>query len=209
MLYNTAVFMYINDVEEGGCTVFKKVDSPNPTQPSQYAVDMFEENSREADVLDHCHTKLTVPPKQGTAALFYSVRSDGMVDAMAVHGACPVIKGIKWGANIWIWNRQRYGAIKTGDKRTLKIKNSLDEEVYITWEGSDNGILAPRKQRGIGSFEHHRFRAYRGSYKGELIDEFTVQSEPKMQLWIIRPLDDYPSSKDLPSQGTSRAVGEL
>ncbi|CAN0543384.1 unnamed protein product, partial [Ectocarpus sp. 12 AP-2014] len=25
------------------------------------------------------------------------------------HGACPVIEGQKWAANLWVWNGPRYG----------------------------------------------------------------------------------------------------
>lgn len=194
--------MYISDVEEGGCTVFPEVKSPNPTEPPKHAIDMFKKGSLEYSLLFDCHRKLSVPPKEGTAALFYSVKPDGRLDPMALHGACPVIKGVKWGANIWIWNRQRYGDIKTGEGRKMSIRNEMDEDVYITWESNANGVLSPGDELKFNTFEFHRFKAHKGSHEGETIDEFTVQSKPEFQEWIIRPkrrLGDENDSLDMGS----------
>ena len=185
--------MYISDVEEGGCTVFPQVDSPTPTEPTQHSLDMFDKRSLEYNMVLECNRKLVVPPQQGTAALFYSITPDGRVDPRAMHGACPVIKGVKWGANIWIWNRQRFGEIKTGEPRSLRVRNEFNEQVYIEWESRDNGSLPPRGEFKMDTFEFHRFRAHVGSHSGEIVDEFTVQSEPQHQEWVIKPkrtLDD-------------------
>ena len=45
---------------------------------------------------------------RGDAILFYSQRPDGELDENSLHGACPVLKGMKWGANLWVWNACRY-----------------------------------------------------------------------------------------------------
>jgi len=180
------VFMYLNEVEEGGCTVFPNVYSRNPTIPAEYELDMFRQGSRELHMTKECHKKLAVPPSTGTAALFYSITPDGRIDPMSLHGACPVIKGIKWGANIWIWNRQRYGDIKTGEARTLRVKNTLDEPVHISWEGRDNGMLDAGATFGLNTFEFHRFKAHTHSYKNKAFAEFTVQSKPHDQFWTIK-----------------------
>jgi hypothetical protein len=41
-------------------------------------------------------------PRRGDALLFYSLHHNGSVDARALHGGCPVIKGEKWVATKWI-----------------------------------------------------------------------------------------------------------
>eukprot|EP00798_Chlamydomonas_sp_ICE-L_P025320 gene25320-10976_t len=46
----------------------------------------------------HVHAK----PKAGDAVLFYSFHSNGTMDMASMHTGCPVIKGIKWGAPVWI-----------------------------------------------------------------------------------------------------------
>jgi len=159
---------------------------------------------------------MAVPPQQGTAALFYSITPDGRVDPNSYHGACPVIKGVKWGANIWIWNRQRYGDIKTGDKRVMTVVNEMDEPVYITWESKDNGEMLPGEYIKFDTFEYHRFKAQIKSYKGETVSEFTVQSEPQEQTWTIQPerklgynMDGAGLNKEIPSRGTVGAHSEL
>jgi prolyl 4-hydroxylase len=181
--------MYINDVEEGGSTVFPRASTENvvATEPPQHAIDMFDKNTMEYNLLFKCHNSLAIPPQQGTAALFYSITPDGRIDPQSLHGACPVTKGTKWGANIWIWNRQRFGEVRTGDPRKLSIKNSMEEPVFITWEGRPNGVLQPGQQYRSNTYEHHRFKARIESEKGKIIQEYTVQSEPLDQLWDIKP----------------------
>ena len=52
---------------------------------------------------------------RGDAILFYSQRPDGELDKNSLHGACPVLKGMKWGANLWVWNACRYSQCGQGD----------------------------------------------------------------------------------------------
>ena len=51
---------------------------------------------------------LAVYPKKGDALLFYSQTPDAHLDPQSFHGGCPIIKGDKWGANVWVWNRKLY-----------------------------------------------------------------------------------------------------
>lgn len=69
-------YIYLNDVEEGGGTNFP-------------------------------HLGLTVTPKKGRAVLWPSVFNDNpnQKDSRSDHQAMPVIKGIKYGANAWIHQR--------------------------------------------------------------------------------------------------------
>ncbi len=62
---------------------------------------------------------LAVYPKKGDAILFYSQTPDAILDPKSFHGGCPIIKGGKWGANVWVWNRARpfFG------KKTVKQAN--------------------------------------------------------------------------------------
>jgi prolyl 4-hydroxylase len=70
------VFLYLNDVEEGGGTNFP-------------------------------HLNLVVKPKKGKAVIWPSVldRDPNARDGRTEHGALPVIKGIKYGANAWTHQR--------------------------------------------------------------------------------------------------------
>jgi len=70
---------------------------------------LFEQGSWEQDMLGMCRSKLAVRPKKAHAMLFYSQHPDGQLDPLSKHGGCPVLKGTKWAANLWIWNKVRLG----------------------------------------------------------------------------------------------------
>lgn len=61
-------------------------------------------------------------PKRGAALLFFDQLPDGTADTAATHTACPVIRGTKWSAPVWIhpepWRRtpfSLFAAIVAGD----------------------------------------------------------------------------------------------
>jgi hypothetical protein len=64
----------------------------------------IEEGSWEEEMVAVCRSKLSVRPWRGRAVLFYSQHPNGEQDTMAKHGGCPVLKGEKWAANLWVWN---------------------------------------------------------------------------------------------------------
>ena len=33
------------------------------------------------------------------------MKPDGSTDELSLHGACPVVDGVKWAANKWVWNK--------------------------------------------------------------------------------------------------------
>jgi prolyl 4-hydroxylase len=77
------LFIYLNDVEEGGGTHFPLLD-------------------------------ITVQPKKGNAVLWPSVKDESPEDKdrRTDHEALPVLKGVKYGANAWIHNRDYKEAYK-------------------------------------------------------------------------------------------------
>jgi prolyl 4-hydroxylase len=84
----------LNDVEEGGHTAFPQAKLPD--SPDTYA--------RNA-----CNGEggIRVAPKKGNAVMWYNMLEDGNGDKDALHEACPVLKGEKWGMNLWFWDPQR------------------------------------------------------------------------------------------------------
>lgn len=65
-MYNTLACWQLNDVGNGGRTVFPKL-------------------------------KVSIKPQKGSAVLWFNIDSQSKrVDAM-LHGACPVLRGTKWG----------------------------------------------------------------------------------------------------------------
>ncbi|KAK1325813.1 hypothetical protein QJS10_CPA01g00343 [Acorus calamus] len=84
------VLMYLSDVEEGGETIFPNANVNSSSLP------WYNE-------LSECGKKgLSVKPKMGDALLFWSMRPDGTLDPLSLHGACPVIKGNKWSSPKWM-----------------------------------------------------------------------------------------------------------
>jgi len=78
------VFLYLNDVEEGGGTGFPYLD-------------------------------ITVQPKKGSAVLWPSVLNEdpNKKDDRTAHEAQVVMKGVKYGANVWVHMRDFQAALET------------------------------------------------------------------------------------------------
>ena len=119
------VFLYLSDVEFGGQTVFPKSqkltsekseelvrrlgEAPSEEMLKELVKEAgLDENSWEDKLITKCYEQFAVPPRKGDAILFYSQTPDGDLDPASLHGACPVLKGTKWGANLWVWNACRY-----------------------------------------------------------------------------------------------------
>jgi prolyl 4-hydroxylase len=172
------VFLYLNDVELGGETVFPKSTQTMPA--NDYRVDDFNRIVDEllpingtAHKLAHlCRTGFRVPPKRGDAILFYNQLPGGAVDHASLHGACPVIEGEKWGANLWIWNAQCWTPerepgyfdekIPRADARQGAFTNTLPTKVDSYWlkHNEDEDYLGPIEAGDVystNSFIGHTF----------------------------------------------------
>merc|ERR1719491_2306323 len=47
---------------------------------------------------------LAIKPPKGSAVLFYSMMPDGNSDDASLHAGAPVVKGVKWACNLWVWD---------------------------------------------------------------------------------------------------------
>ena len=92
--------MFLNTPEEGGETAFPNIEAHND--------DSFSPCARES---------LAHKPETGDLILFWSQDADGEVNIGATHTACPVIRGEKWSAPLWIHeaNFQHPGAGKSAE----------------------------------------------------------------------------------------------
>ncbi|KAJ9451724.1 putative prolyl 4-hydroxylase 9 [Diplonema papillatum] len=60
-------------------------------------------NARDASVdFKKCEYGLRVEPRVGSGVLFYGMRPDMVLDKYSLHTGCPVTKGTKWSAVVWI-----------------------------------------------------------------------------------------------------------
>jgi hypothetical protein len=118
------ILLYMSDLdpEDGGETVFPK-GWPAHLDPSDRisaddALDalrasergnVLEHGSWEENLVAQCRTRLAVRPHSSRAVLFYSQYPNGELDPASLHGACPVLAGQKYAANLWVWNTPRQG----------------------------------------------------------------------------------------------------
>jgi prolyl 4-hydroxylase len=82
------VFWYMSDVAEGGHTIFPRAGGLPPPRS-----------------MKDCSKGLKVPPRKRKVIVFYSMLPTGEGDPMSLHGGCPVIDGVKYSGNKWIWNK--------------------------------------------------------------------------------------------------------
>mmetsp|Transcript_22553 Transcript_22553/g.63889 ORF Transcript_22553/g.63889 Transcript_22553/m.63889 type:complete len:622 (+) Transcript_22553:230-2095(+) len=121
------VLLYMNDMVDdnaGGELVFPKTDPPSNGTNKIPAMSMsaalrelratghadeagIKRDSWEEKMVATCRSKFSIKPKQGRAVLFYSQHPNGEQDYKSRHGGCPVLKGEKWAANLWVWNAPR------------------------------------------------------------------------------------------------------
>ncbi|RLN64955.1 hypothetical protein BBJ29_003698 [Phytophthora kernoviae] len=85
------LFLYLNDCPEGGETVF-------PYSKERLVTGI------ERSGMAECSEGLAVPPIKLTTSFFYSQTPMNDVDPSSLHGGCPPAKGIKYGANSFMWN---------------------------------------------------------------------------------------------------------
>ncbi|KAG1662060.1 hypothetical protein FOA52_005307 [Chlamydomonas sp. UWO 241] len=86
-------YMYLSDVEEGGETAFPEGSEWVDPAMGPKADQTFSECAK---------GHVAARPKAGDAVLFYSFFPNKTMDAASMHTGCPVIRGIKWGAPVWI-----------------------------------------------------------------------------------------------------------
>lgn len=90
------VFVYLNDVPDGGQTMF-------PYSHVRSIVDKGVEGFKDECVPNSQNTQFF--PKKGRAILFYSMHPNNTLDVLSQHGACAPTGAVKWAANLWVWNR--------------------------------------------------------------------------------------------------------
>mmetsp|Transcript_26436 Transcript_26436/g.39091 ORF Transcript_26436/g.39091 Transcript_26436/m.39091 type:complete len:482 (-) Transcript_26436:104-1549(-) len=130
------IFLYLSNVEYGGQTVFPRLprltndtspelvqrlgDAPSPERLSQLVENAgLDPNSWENKLITKCYDKFAIPPRRGDAILFYSQTPMGELDPASLHGACPVLEGTKWAANLWVWNACRYSRCQKDPMRPV------------------------------------------------------------------------------------------
>eukprot|EP00913_Durusdinium_trenchii_P000440 g403.t1 len=100
------LFWYLNDVQEGGETIFPKHGQPicAPRSLGGPAA-RFCTGARDPD-MSSCVKGLKVRPRKGTAVLWYNFLATGRGDRNSLHAGCPVGPNeTKWSGNKWVRNK--------------------------------------------------------------------------------------------------------
>lgn len=111
------VILFLNTVKSGGQIVFpssKSVSSTlGKTLPRGKKLRKrlkklgIKRKSWKAELLKNCSKFLCIPPERGTALLIYNFDHYKLrADARSLYGECPVLKGRKWTAKLWLWNKE-------------------------------------------------------------------------------------------------------
>jgi prolyl 4-hydroxylase len=120
------VFMYLNDVETGGETIF-----PGGEEGVMWGLERLKDEC--VPYAQHIQQY----PRKGKAILFYSQHPNGTLDKNSVHAACPPLGSVKWAANLWVWNRPQIAMSDEcpigGQPLVIKVENSNPFDVDIVW----------------------------------------------------------------------------
>ena len=73
-------------------------------------------------------TGIHIQPRRGKTILFYNQLPNGTLDHNSFHGGCPVLKGEKWAANIWIWSNLRPNQWQGNTHEKKKTKEELEDD---------------------------------------------------------------------------------
>jgi prolyl 4-hydroxylase len=205
------VFLYLSDTDVGGETVFPEAglvteNISAKAEIEQLKKDVLKPNSLEARMVDVCRTHFHVKPSKGDAILFYHQDMEGHLDQAALHGACPVLRGEKWGANLWVWNGPVYqpgGLPKEDDVKTglAHFKNTLSIPVnlYYTDRMNNNrefvAKIEPQQTHSVriasdtwffaqdDTFKPHgRFRMSKARAQTHIIPRLPKEKAPKTDL---------------------------
>jgi len=189
------VFLYLTDTELGGATGFPMSNTPvEEEDPEETAEikrlqeELFTPGSMEWKAVDECRLKFHVKPRRGDAVLFYHQDRIGNLDRNALHGACPVLKGEKLGANLWIWNDKMFTherAEGKGESMNCLFSNSYGAPIELYWiqnedhTGWMNLVFNSKLDTGgsfsSGTYSGHSFLAK--NMDGEILGKWEMKTQ--------------------------------
>jgi len=187
------VFWYLNDVAEGGETLFPKFGQPICSPESRLGGSNTRHCKGAPDPdMQSCRIGLKVPPKRGTVILWYNFHPSGRGDRNALHAGCPVGPNLtKWSANKWVrikpfnarekWIDNHPALERFGwqqkDENSCQIKfiNNSGETVKVVWmhpETKKGHVLTTIKSGASlsqSSFIGHRFILKSNTQKSNVV----------------------------------------
>eukprot|EP00931_Biecheleriopsis_adriatica_P095456 TRINITY_DN69059_c0_g1_i1.p1 TRINITY_DN69059_c0_g1~~TRINITY_DN69059_c0_g1_i1.p1 ORF type:complete len:532 (-),score=94.33 TRINITY_DN69059_c0_g1_i1:72-1499(-) len=207
------VFWYLNDVAEGGETIFPKHGQPIcwPEARGSKATRMCP--GAHDPHYANCDDGLKVKPKRGTVILWYNYLASGRGDRNALHGGCPVGENLtKWSGNKWVRIKplsqqaswidnhpalERYGYTPPGGAAqssasadcAISFANNAQEEVKLLWipdaQGEKMTLASVPAGQTISqsSYNGHQFQLTSAS--GQISN--VVKCEPPTSSFVLSP----------------------
>lgn len=187
------VFLYLSDHDAGGETVFPhlpttEIESEESKRNiASLRASVLVPGGIEDKMVDVCRSRFHVKPAKGDAILFYHQDTLGRLDDSALHGACPVLRGEKWGANLWVWNGPVYqpgGEMKDDGLHKRASKDAV--MITLTNQGSKSAVVYAIDGRGreeitkIGPKESFHLHIFLGQFlvveneEGKVYGKFKV-----------------------------------
>jgi hypothetical protein len=180
--------MYLTSVEQGGETVFPHGQKLSVWEDEASLMDpgeVFEEDSWEYTMVKLCRSSLATKPIQGEAVLFYSQTPSGALDPYSEHGGCPVLKGDKWGANLWVWNGARL-TMKSGYTVTFTNKLLVQVNLYFFFlEKKSETDIGERTIEFLATLEPGAMQSFK-CYSGDVFMAKTAATDAIINLYEIK-----------------------
>jgi len=214
------ILLYLSDVgdEDGGETMFQHawpVGTSEETKniPLKETIRELREagettflkpGSWEETMLGYCRTRLAIKPKESRAVLFYSQHPNGEEDKSSFHGACPVLNGTKWAANLWVWsgprpefpNAPKRWPDKPAPSQTTQFKQiygefrntgkdprfTADTKLYYDEDGFFGNLGPNDPPIGVNTYVTHRWNI---KVNGKTLKTFEITKDDDVQIFEI------------------------
>lgn len=223
--------IYLTDVEEGGETVFpngKALDGSDKSHDevlrelSGKGIDLAKMGIRpgswEERLVVQCRSKLAVKPCKTEAVLFYDQLPQGGQDEAHLHGGCPVLKGTKWAANLWVWNGNVHGDDRAGAAGVKQEEESQLLASFVSrlpghslyWEDTFFMAMAADEPVRMNTFEGHVFHIHEGrdeASKGKRVATFKMGPKTGRTQTYVYPAEPDASEPE-PAAGAQHGLSE-
>ena len=140
--------MYLNDVEEGGSTIFPRGNGQNQH--------MTRHDTEPWNLQHFCNqtNTLKIKPKKGRAIFWYNHHTDLSWDQNTIHGACHVKQGIKYVAQRWIrWHTSQtkgFNPLQRSLNQAANLNRALDQQKRLNQAtGKDQTKILLNKKNNL------------------------------------------------------------
>eukprot|EP00927_Polykrikos_kofoidii_P084612 TRINITY_DN8973_c0_g1_i1.p1 TRINITY_DN8973_c0_g1~~TRINITY_DN8973_c0_g1_i1.p1 ORF type:complete len:518 (+),score=88.05 TRINITY_DN8973_c0_g1_i1:38-1591(+) len=182
------VILYLRSPTAGGATVFPEAIIETGLKDTEFVSSgrdveakssarghierLWPNGGWESVIAHNCSESLAVKPVALKAVLFYHQDPlTGELLSKTSHAGCPTFGGVKWAANMWIWNNKRAvgshggedashsdGEIEVEFQNTMGVRTALEYSLDEGFTWSHARSLEPDESVGMTSYISHLWR---------------------------------------------------